>query len=82
MTEQKYPIGGYAPGSYQCRCITCGGGFVGDKRAVQCEPCAIATREKFDVLTPAEQEKVLRRNAEGWSDMLKKRFNPQNPKEE
>jgi hypothetical protein len=35
------PIGGFAPGSYWCNCVTCKEKFMGDKRAVQCEPCAI-----------------------------------------
>jgi hypothetical protein len=39
--EPKYPIGGYAPGNYMCNCSTCKTQFQGDKRAVQCEPCAI-----------------------------------------
>ena len=39
--ELKYPIGGYAPGYYMCNCSTCKKQFQGDKRAVQCEPCAI-----------------------------------------
>ena len=39
--EPKYPIGGYAPGYYSCTCVTCKSTFQGDKRAVQCEPCAI-----------------------------------------
>jgi hypothetical protein len=37
----KYPIGGYAPGLYSCVCVSCEKEFMGDKRAVQCEPCAI-----------------------------------------
>jgi len=37
---KKYPIGGYAPGNYTCNCVTCKKQFIGDKRAVQCEPCA------------------------------------------
>lgn len=37
----KYPIGGFAPGMYMCKCSNCGDEFFGDKRAVQCEPCAI-----------------------------------------
>jgi hypothetical protein len=37
---KQYPIGGYAPGSYTCTCVTCKKQFIGDKRAVQCEPCA------------------------------------------
>jgi hypothetical protein len=38
---KQYPIGGYAPGYYSCTCVTCKKEFTGDKRAVQCEPCAI-----------------------------------------
>jgi hypothetical protein len=38
---KQYPIGGYAPGYYSCTCVTCKTEFMGDKRAVQCEPCAI-----------------------------------------
>lgn len=40
MTDKKYPIVGYAPGTYQCKCVTCGNMFIGDKQAVQCESCA------------------------------------------
>jgi hypothetical protein len=38
---KKYPIGGYAPGNYTCICVNCKVEFFGDKRAVQCEPCAV-----------------------------------------
>ena len=41
MTQIKYPILGYAPGKYQCRCSTCKDMFIGDKQSVICEPCAI-----------------------------------------
>lgn len=38
--ESEYPIGGFAPGNYYCKCCSCDAQFRGDKRAVQCEPCA------------------------------------------
>jgi hypothetical protein len=38
---KQYPIGGYAPGNYTCTCVSCKTRFQGDKRAVQCETCAI-----------------------------------------
>jgi hypothetical protein len=39
---KQYPIGGHAPGDYWHKeCVTCKKEFFGDKRAVQCEPCAI-----------------------------------------
>jgi hypothetical protein len=43
---KQYPIGGYAPGYYSCTCVTCKTEFMGDKRAVQCEPCAIKTTQE------------------------------------
>ena len=44
--HKQYPIGGYAPGNYMCNCSTCKTRFQGDKRAVQCEPCAIEMTKK------------------------------------
>lgn len=64
MSEKKYPIGGYAPGNYHCHCATCGCGFEGDKRACQCEPCALNDKAKFDALSPEEQDELMKRNAE------------------
>lgn len=61
--ENKYPIGGYAPGNYHCKCCTCGNQFTGDKRAVQCEPCAVAEKGKFDALSPEHQRALIERNA-------------------
>lgn len=53
MEEKKYPIGGFAPGNYTCKCCICKQEFQGDKRAVQCESCAVkALRE---LLKPYEQ---------------------------
>jgi hypothetical protein len=53
--EPKYPIGGYAPGNYSCKCVNCKIEFTGDKRAFQCEPCAIkTTQEKPKQETPKE----------------------------
>lgn len=73
MEEKKYPIGGYAPGNYQRHCCTCGGGFIGDKRAYQCEPCAVSDREKFDALSPDEQTELMKRNA----DAIREAFSQQ-----
>lgn len=38
----EWPLIGYAPGSYLCRCSACGKTFEGDKRAFNCLPCAVA----------------------------------------
>jgi hypothetical protein len=37
---KPWPLFGYAPGGYMCRCADCGKQFDGDKRAVQCLECA------------------------------------------
>jgi hypothetical protein len=39
--KPDWPLGGYAPGSYFCKCHDCGEQFEGDKRAMQCLPCAV-----------------------------------------
>jgi hypothetical protein len=61
--NKKYPIGGYAPGFYTCNCITCKQQFMGDKRAVQCESCAIKTIEE-------SKQETLEKVAENESEYL------------
>jgi hypothetical protein len=46
--QNKYPIGGYAPGNYTCICCICKKEFQGDKRTVQCEPCAVKSTAESD----------------------------------
>ena len=56
-----YPIGGFAPGQYWNKCALCGETFIGDKKAWNCEPCAIngmvkaftETRKKLTALETA-----------------------------
>ena len=79
--DKKYPIGGYAPGSYHCKCGTCGASFIGDKRAVQCEPCALNAKAKFDALTPDEQMELVKRNAELANELFDKIVNKNNSNE-
>jgi hypothetical protein len=65
--EAKYPIGGYAPGYYGCTCVTCKKEFTGDKRAVQCEPCAIKmTKEepKQETLEEAAEKFLIRQGCQ------------------
>jgi hypothetical protein len=38
--ERPWPLGGYAPGNYTCKCVRCGNQFEGDKRAYECLECA------------------------------------------
>lgn len=64
MSEKKYPIGGYAPGNYHNRCSTCERSFFGDKQAVQCEPCALEAKARFDALPIEEQMQLIKRNGQ------------------
>jgi hypothetical protein len=67
--ESKYPIGGYAPGFYSCKCINCKTEFIGDKRAVQCEPCAIKMiqEEPKKEWNPTQGEEVWIKVFSNWS---------------
>ena len=61
LQEKKYPIGGYAPGNYHNRCYTCERSFFGDKRAIQCEECAVNDlRERLKPYEPATPQGI------GW----------------
>ena len=64
MTENKYPIGGYAPGNYFGKCTTCSKEFQGDKGAFQCEPCAVKDKEFYDALTPDQKARFDNRFSE------------------
>lgn len=50
----KYPIGGFAPGYYSNKCVSCKEEFMGDKLARQCEPCAINTVNESNTKALAE----------------------------
>ncbi|RVO41323.1 DNA-binding response regulator [Sinorhizobium meliloti] len=45
---KPWPLRGYAPGNYMCKCILCGCEFQGDKRAMECLECAVSLTEQFD----------------------------------
>ena len=57
--KPKYPIGGYAPGNYMCNCSTCKTQFQGDKRAVQCEPCAIKMIQEQNIIDMMKGDEEL-----------------------
>lgn len=40
-------VGGWAPGSYMGRCLTCERLFEGDKRATSCLPCGVANLQRI-----------------------------------
>ncbi len=41
-----WPVGGFAPGGYICKCHVCEREFIGEKRAHSCLPCAIEALKK------------------------------------
>lgn len=47
LVKRAWPLGGFAPGDYLCKCQTCGQQFQGDKRAFQCLNCAAETVRHF-----------------------------------
>lgn len=78
---KKYPIGGYAPGSYSCKCFTCNTMFMGDKRAHQCEPCAIKIDDFFksfpskqETLEEAAEKYILHEQKSKWAEVVKSAF--------
>ena len=67
MTQKEpkqYPIGGYAPGNYINTCIDCKEYFLGDKKAVQCEACAVIEmvedKAETDQILKEAKEKALK----------------------
>lgn len=59
IPEIKWPMNGYAPGSYYNKCGACENTFLGDKLAVRCEACALALymqaiKENIGNLLPKE----------------------------
>lgn len=53
-SKVNYPIGGFAPGHYISKCSLCAEEFIGDKRSVQCEPCAINSVVEENIKTRKE----------------------------
>ena len=71
--KTKYPIGGFAKGSYSCKCNECNESFTGDKRAFQCEPCAIniinrSNTESLDELAKLKKALKLVNQIMGYSN--------------
>ena len=54
----KYPIGGFAPGHYINKCVSCDEDFMGDKYARQCESCAINAVNESNTIALTELHKL------------------------
>jgi len=72
---KQYPMGSFAPGNYWHKeCVTCKKEFIGDKRAVQCEPCAIKMTQEEPKQEKEEEyfkhlEKDKKEFAKEWEEI-------------
>lgn len=65
MTDERWKLGGYAPGNYSGTCVICGGFITGDKRSTECLPCAAKVAAKR--IEQLEREVVELRSMKVWS---------------
>ena len=49
-TSNRPPLGGWATGDYECKCVHCEEHFIGDKRAIQCADCAYKSIDRITLL--------------------------------
>jgi hypothetical protein len=66
--SRPFRLGGYATGDYLCTCLGCGGGFVGDKRALSCLPCAVERVEAAisSIPSPDDGAPMRHEGGDGW----------------
>lgn len=76
MSKDKIK-GMWAPGNYYGTCISCGGRFQGDKRAIQCEACGTKLQDEYDALTPEQKEERHKRNIDVYNQFIKDHRNEQ-----
>ena len=58
-SDRIWPVGGYAPGLYMCKCSTCGKTHHADKRAWQCADCVIQRLRDPAVLAALPEVQAL-----------------------
>ena len=58
---RPWPLAGYAPGNYTCKCIDCEERFSGDKRAIRCLECAavVANQRLQAMPVPRSKEATM-----------------------
>ena len=59
-TDSRPQRGWWAPGSYMNKCVECGEGFIGDKRAGSCADCAYREAAADSAKAPVESETRVR----------------------
>lgn len=52
--RSPWPLAGYAPGGYMCKCCICEAPFDGDKRAFSCLECAVRAAKAASRWEPIE----------------------------
>lgn len=60
--QKEWPdkrVNGWAPGNYTCTCADCGVRYLGDKRSVQCFPCASKKTKTEPDLTTGRPDLVM-----------------------
>ena len=65
-SDRIWPVGGYAPGLYMCKCSTCGKTHHADKRAWQCADCVIQRLRDPAVLAALPEVQALIETAQ-WA---------------
>ena len=63
MAREIGRVGGWAPGNYMGKCGECNRAFIGgDKRAIRCLPCAVATLDRRATEFHEAMKKINRLN--------------------
>lgn len=76
VVTKPWPLSGYAPGDYQCKCAICKEMFIGDKRAVMCLECAArSVKAEIETLRARVGELEGRRD-QFWLEVRKPRQVP------
>lgn len=64
---RPWPLAGYAPGNYTCKCIDCEERFSGDKRAIRCLECAaVVANQRLQAVQPVPVAWRCKDYADGW----------------
>lgn len=67
--NSPWPLGGFAPGNYTCKCVRCEAAFVGDKRASNCLECAVRSANEYAARMKAENGLLQSELVGAWTTM-------------
>lgn len=57
MQTILYPLAGFTPGLDLCKCNKCEDTFIGNRKSIMCEPCALSLVYK-DIVTPEVRSSI------------------------